>query len=105
MNESGQEGFIAIETKYSENLGTNVALDSYSIILAPADHPSTGKEVDSLRKELCEEYKHKIDSISLEDFVGKILKNCPEEYKDVFERFRDRYLAFGKLLRHGYNKD
>ncbi|MBR5563602.1 MAG: hypothetical protein IKW11_05180 [Bacteroidales bacterium] len=81
MNESGQEGFIAIETKYSENLGTNVALDSYSIILAPADHPSTGKEVDSLRKELC------------------------EEYKDVFERFRDRYLAFGKLLRHGYNKD
>lgn len=57
VNESGQEGFIAIETKYSENLGTNVALDSYSIILAPADHPSTGKEVDSLRKELCEEYK------------------------------------------------
>lgn len=160
VNESGQEGFIAIETKYSENLGTNVALekgtnkpriksletvrqlkcfkpdiedritegqlkltqiyrnfllsesygskygvDSYSIILAPADHPSTGKEVDSLRKELREEYKHKIDSISLEDFVGKILKNCPEEYKDAFERFRDRYLAFGTLLRHGYNKD
>ncbi len=160
VNESGQEGFIAIETKYSENLGTNVALekgtnkpriksletvrqlkcfkpdiedritegqlkltqiyrnfllsesygskyglDSYSIILAPADHPSTRKEVDSLRKELRKEYKHKIDSISLEDFVGKILKNCPEEYKDVFERFRDRYLAFGKLLRHGYNKD
>ena len=149
----GQKGFIAIETKYSENLGTNVALekgtnkpraksletvkqlkcfepdiedritkgqlkltqiyrnfllsesygsryglDSYSIILAPADHPSTGKEVDSLRDELREEYKNKIGSISLEDFVERIIKNCPEEYKDVFERFRDRYLAFDKLM-------
>ena len=150
---SGQKGFIAIETKYSENLGTNVALekgtnkpraksletvrqlkcfepdiedritkghlkltqiyrnfllsesygsryglDSYSIILAPADHPSTGKEVDSLRNELREEYKNKIGSISLEDFVERIIKNCPEEYKDVFERFIDRYLAFDKLM-------
>lgn len=115
MNESGMEGFIAIETKYSENLGTNVALekgtnkpraksmetvrqlkcfepdiekritegqlkltqtyrnfllsesygnryglDSYSIILAPARHPSTRKEVDSLRNELREQYKSKI---------------------------------------------
>lgn len=152
MNESGKKSFIAIETKYSENLGTNVALekgtnkpraksletvrqlkcfepyiedritegqlkltqiyrnfllsesygskyrlDSYSIILAPADHPSTEKEVDSLRKELREEYKHKIDSISLEDFVARLLTNCPEEYKDVFERFEDRYLEFNKL--------
>ena len=150
---SGQKGFIAIETKYSENLGTNVALekgtnkpraksletvrqlkcfepdiedritkgqlkltqiyrnfllsesygsryglDSYSIILAPADHPSTGKEVDSLRDELREEYKNKIGSISLEDFVERIIKNCPEEYTNVFERFRDRYLAFDKLM-------
>ena len=149
---SGQEGFIAIETKYSENLGTNVALekgtnkprlksletvrqlkcfepdiegritegqirltqiyrnfllsesygsryglDSYSIILAPARHPSTGKEVDSLRKELREEYKNKIDSISLEDFVERILTNCPEEYKEIFKRFIDRYLRFDKL--------
>lgn len=153
VDDSGQKGFIAIETKYSENLGTNVALekgtnkpraksletvrrlkcfkpdieeritegqlkltqiyrnfllsesygsryglDSYSIILAPARHPSTGKEIDSLRKELREEYKNKIGSISLEDFVGRIIKHCPEEYKDVFERFRDRYLAFDKLM-------
>lgn len=152
MNESGKECFIAIETKYSENLGTNVALekgtnrpraknletvrqlkcfepdiegritdgqlkltqiyrnfllsesygnryglDSYSIIIAPARHPSTGKEVDSLRNELRKEYKSKIDSISLEDFVEKLLLNCPKEYKDVFERFRDRYLGFDKL--------
>ncbi|MBQ8420769.1 MAG: hypothetical protein IJX11_00710 [Bacteroidales bacterium] len=124
VNGSDKEGFIGIETKYSENLGTNVALekgtnkpraksletvrrlqcfkpdieeritegqirltqiyrnfllsesyagkyglDSYSIIMAPARHPSTGKEVDSLRNELREEYKNKINSISLEDFV------------------------------------
>lgn len=152
VDDSGKKGFIAIETKYSENLGTNVALekgtnkpraksletvrrlkcfkpdiegritegqirltqiyrnfllsesygsryglDSYSIILAPARHPSTGKEVDSLRKELREEYKNKIDSISLEDFILRILTNCPEEYKEIFKRFIDRYLRFDKL--------
>ena len=152
VDESGHNAFIAIETKYSENLGTNVALergtnrprakslkavrelkcfepdieerinagkirltqiyrnfllsesygakygmDSYSIILAPARHPSTGKEVNSLRDGLREEHKHKIDSISLEDFVGRILACCPEEHKGPFEKFRDRYLAFEKL--------
>ena len=152
VNGSDKEGFIGIETKYSENLGTNVALekgtnkpraksletvrrlkcfkpdieerisqgqirltqiyrnfllsesyaskyglDSYSIILAPARHPSTGKEVDSLRNELREENKNKIDSISLEDFVERILMKCPEDYKEVFKRFRDRYLRFDKL--------
>ncbi len=152
VDDSDQEGFIAIETKYSENLGTNVALekgtnkpraksleavrqlkcfepdieeritegrlkltqiyrnfllsesygsryglDSYSIIIAPARHPTTGKEVDSLRNELRKESKHKIDSISLEKFVERLLTNCPEEYKEVFKRFRDRYLGFDKL--------
>ena len=52
---------------------------------------------DSLRKELREEYKNKIDSISLEDFVERILTNCPEEYKEIFKRFIDRYLGFDKL--------
>ena len=81
----------------SESYGSRYGLDSYSIILAPARHPSTGKEVDSLRKELREEYKNKIDSISLEDFVERILTNCPEEYKEIFKRFIDRYLGFDKL--------
>jgi hypothetical protein len=152
VNESGQESFIAIETKYSENLGTNIALekgtnrprsqslktvralncfkpdieeriiaghikltqiyrnfllsesygakygmDSYSIILAPARNLSTKKEVDSLRNELREEYMQKIDSLSLEDFVGKIIAHCPEEYLDAFEKFNERYLDFGKI--------
>ena len=152
LKEDGTEGFIAVETKYSENLGMNVALDkdtkktrarsleavrelkcfnpdveerindgrvkltqiyrnfllsetygakegleSYSIILAPKEHPSTNNEVASLTMELREEYKDKLREITLEDFVGKIIDKSPEEYRFVFEKFYDRYLNFGKL--------
>ena len=72
-------------------------MDSYSIILAPARNLSTKKEVDSLRNELREEYMQKIDSLSLEDFVGKIIAHCPEEYLNAFEKFNERYLDFGKI--------
>ena len=155
VDTDGQDGFIAIETKYSENLGTNVAYDrdengkkvpraksleavhilqcfsdevekdiingdtkltqiyrnfllserygleealqSYSIILSPQRHPSTVKEFNSLHNELREEYKHKIKSIDLEDFVDKIISVCSEVYKPIFERFYDRYLNWDKL--------
>ena len=86
-----------VRTGHSQEYVCGDRLDSYSIILAPAHHPSTTKEVESLKNELREEYKNKIDSLSLEDFVGRILENCPEEYKEVFEKFRDRYLNFNKL--------
>ena len=154
VDTDGRDGFIAIETKYSENLGTNVAYDrdengkkipraktieavkklqcfkpnieklivegekgltqiyrnfllsemygferlqSYSLILAPKEHPSTVEEFNSLYNELHEEYQQKIKSIDLEDFVNKIICACPEEYKSVFERFHDRYLNWDKL--------
>ena len=156
VDTNGKSGFIAVETKYSENLGTNAAydkdekgnkkpreqslkamrqlkcfnpdiemriiegkvkltqiyrnfllsetygkwktLESYSIILAPNDHPSTDNEVNSLLSELREEYKNnKIKKINLEDFVNAIIDYCPDEYRVVFERFYDRYLDFGKL--------
>ena len=157
VDTDGRGGFIAIETKYSENLGTNVAYDrdekgnkiprvksieavkklqcfkadvekmivegkkgltqiyrnfllsemygfnrlkSYSIILAPKKHPSTDKEFNLLYNELREEYQHKIKRIYLEDFVNKIISVCPEVYKDVFERFYDRYLNFDKLKKN-----
>lgn len=151
----GKKGFIAVETKYSENLGTNVAYDrdengkkipraqnlkavrelqcfnadveqsimkgdspltqiyrnfllsemyglkedlqSYSIILAPKEHPTTEKELESLTNGLRDEYKEKIRNIYLEDFVNAIIRNCPNKYRIVFERFYDRYLNFGKL--------
>ena len=157
-DEHGKNGFIAIETKYSENLGTNVAYDrdengnktprkqslkavqelncfksdvesriisggirltqiyrnfllsekygqyngvnSYSIILAPKAHPSTDNEFKSLYNELKEEYRTKINNIRLEDFVNAIIINCPDEYREVFERFYDRYLNFDKLKKN-----
>lgn len=155
VDTNGKEGFIAVETKYSENLGTNVAYDkdengkripraksieavrelqcfkpdveeqiiigkkgltqiyrnfllsevygfrkdlqSYSIILSPAKHPSTDGEFKSLYNELRDEYKDKIKKIDLEDFVNAIINNCPDKYRIVFEQFYDRYLNFGKL--------
>ncbi|MBR3883793.1 MAG: hypothetical protein IKJ31_03435 [Bacteroidaceae bacterium] len=157
-DEKGNDGFIAIETKYSENLGTNVAYDrdvngkkipraksieavmelqcfkpdveelmiigkkgltqiyrnfllsetygfkeglqSYSIILAPQKHPSTGKELKSLHNELRNEYKNKIKQVYLDDFVNAIILSCPDKYRIIFERFYDRYLNFGKLEKY-----
>ena len=155
VDTNGKEGFIAVETKYSENLGTNVAYDkdeygkkipraksieavrelkcfkpdveeqiiigkkgltqiyrnfllserygfkeglrSYSVILAPAMHPSTDGEFKSLYNELRDEYKDKIKNIYLEDFVKAIINNCPDKYRIDFERFYDRYLNWSKL--------
>ena len=155
VDANGKKGFIAVETKYSENLGMNVAYDkdengkkipraksieavrelkcfrpdveeqiiigekgltqiyrnfllsevygfrndlqSYSIVLSPANHPSTDDEFKSLYNELRDEYKDKIKNIYMEDFVNAIINNCPEKYRVVFERFYDRYLNWSKL--------
>ena len=133
VDTDGRDGFIAIETKYSENLGTNVAYDrdengkkipraktieavkklqcfkpnieklivegekgltqiyrnfllsemygferlqSYSLILAPKEHPSTVEEFNSLYNELHEEYQQKIKSIQQQSsLVIKIFFN------------------------------
>ena len=155
---AGKRGFIAVETKYSENLGTNVAYDrddngnkiprrqtlkaveelcrfmpdveqrimkgdtpltqiyrnfllsemygykegllSYSIILAPKNHPTTINELKSLTAGLRDEYKERVKSMNLEDFVDAIIHNCPDKYRVVFERFYDRYLNLAKLDRY-----
>jgi hypothetical protein len=144
-DKDGGEHLIAIETKYTDSLGTNKAKDdtlkiqfaiesglfipegithiktnctqiyrnflltekfrvvnglkdSYSIILAPENHPSTDKEIASLNVYLKEEYKDlKLNKFSLESFVEKLKENCPVEYMDWLEWFEDRYLSFGKL--------
>lgn len=151
----GNKGFIAIETKYSENLGTNVAYDtdengrkiprqqsikavnmlkcfepdverdiingeieltqiyrnfllsemygheegllSYSIILAPEEHPSTERELESLTKGLRDEYKKKVVKLDLEKFVSKLIANSLPEYKSTFSKFYDRYLNRKKI--------
>lgn len=135
---------IAIETKYTDSLGTNKARDnkrklefaiesglftveginhikngctqiyrnflltesyrfienfhdSYSIILAPKNHPTTEKEIESLKKYLKEEYHYKLKKYSLEDFISIIKTNSPMEFRQWAEHFHSRYLDFNKL--------
>lgn len=141
----GIPSFIAIETKYSENLGVNEASrkgkgketitslgifrteikerienkevnltqiyrnfllsetyginqnkKAYSIVLAPQEHPTTGDEVNSLKNELKEEYRYKISSVNLEDFVLKLIEKSQGKYQATFRAFYDRYLNFEK---------
>lgn len=147
VDSSGRESFIAIETKYSENLGTNEAsrrgrararevirtlgcfrpeveeriesgqvrltqiyrnfllsevhgrdidAEAYSLILSPAEHPSTVRECASLTGELRPAYRFKLRSMSLEDFVRGLINASPEPYATTFERFNDRYLNLKK---------
>jgi hypothetical protein len=73
------------------------AHECYSIVLSPKDHPTTEEEVKSLQQELKPEYQYKIQAVSLEDFVERILKVCPSEESRPFIRFKNRYLNFEKL--------
>ncbi|MBQ7772977.1 MAG: hypothetical protein IJ383_02760 [Bacteroidales bacterium] len=158
IGEDGKEGFIAIETKYSENLGSNTAsfmklsgekyeekrkryfekmhdlelflpdiesklrnndkevkltqlyrnfilsetygkigkkdriLISNSVVLAPAGHPSTEIEIETLQSQLLPHAKDKIRKVILEDFVDSLIEETGGEYKKVFEKFKKRYL-------------
>ena len=69
----------------------------YSVILAPAQHPTTLAEVNSLKDELKPEYQHKITSVTLEDFIEKTLEFCPQNEKAPFIYFKNRYLDFSKI--------
>lgn len=144
-DKAGGEYIIAIETKYTDSLGTNIARDntlkiqfavesglfteegitqiktnctqisrnflltekfrevnglrdSYSIILAPKDHPTTDKEVDSLKQYLKPEYKDlKLRKVSLESFIEVLIEYCPVEKMDWLNWFDDRYLGFERV--------
>ena len=80
----------------SECYGLYIDAESFSIVLAPRDHTSTDKEVKSLSDELREEYRRKIQPVTLEDFVVALISNSDGEYKAVFQKFYDRYLNFAK---------
>jgi hypothetical protein len=143
-DKDGGEYIIAIETKYTDSLGTNKAKnnlakisfaiesglftqegisqiktnctqiyrnflltekfrvakdlkDSYSIVLAPKDHPSTNEEIKSLKQYLKNEYSYKLTDYKLEDFVNALKLNCPVDYLGWLNWFDDRYLNFEKL--------
>lgn len=72
--------------------------DSYSVILSPKEHPSTEREIRSVTAYLKPEYVYKLSSVTLEDFVEVLLQYFPDDYARVFERFRRRYLEFGKIV-------
>lgn len=141
IDTDGKQSFIAIETKYTDVLGTNTGSEKalykewikrlgvfkpkteeallngvkpvsqiyrnflltecygvmekagryYSVVLSPAQHPTTKEEVASLRDELKPEYQYKVSSVSLEDFIEKTLIVCPTEEKEPFVYFFNRY--------------
>jgi hypothetical protein len=68
--------------------------DSFSVVLAPKDNPSTFKEITSLRKNLKSEYKYKIRAYTLEDLMDDLHERCPCEFLDWIGRFKERYLNF-----------
>ncbi|MBK9733199.1 MAG: hypothetical protein IPO83_18245 [Chitinophagaceae bacterium] len=72
-------------------------INSYSIILAPKDHPSTQREIDSLKKFLKPQFQYKIEKSDLELFIETLSLNCPDEFKEWLSEFNDRYLNFGPL--------
>ena len=141
VDTDGKQSFIAIETKYTDVLGTNTGSEKaryiewikrlgvfkpeteeallngtkpvsqiyrnflltesygimekagryYSVVLSPAQHPTTKEEVASLRDELKLEYQYKVSSVSLEDFIEKALIVCPTEEREPFVYFFNRY--------------
>ncbi len=70
--------------------------DSYSIIMAPAEHPTTEIEIASLQKNLLPEFHYKLQKYSLEDFVESLKSDCPKEFQEWLNWFYDRYLDFNK---------
>lgn len=148
-DKDGGEHIIAIETKYTDSLGTNTSSDkvfdkqidilrnlilftpeaidkltereipisqiyrnfiltekyrqvhglkdSYSIILAPKNHPSTVGEIRSLKQYLKNEVSYKLTDYKLEDFVSALISYCPVEYLGWLNWFNDRYLNFDRL--------
>lgn len=70
--------------------------ESYSIVLAPADHPTTESEIASLHENLLPEFQYKLQKLSLEDFVKSLKDYCPHDFQNWLNWFYDRYLDFNK---------
>lgn len=74
----------------------NGLYDSYSIILAPEEHPTTECEIASLHENLKPEFQYKLQKYALEDFIESLKPNCPEEFNSWLTWFYSRYLDFTK---------
>lgn len=71
--------------------------NSYSVVFAPKDHPSTEREIKSVTKYLKPEYSYKLRAVTLEEFVDALIQTLPEYYAQVYGRFKERYLNFEKV--------
>ena len=56
----------------------------------------TEEEIKSVTEYLKLEYAYKLSAVTLEDFVDAMIQYLPEYYAQVYERFKSRYLEFGK---------
>ncbi|WP_287680130.1 hypothetical protein [Bacteroides sp.] len=72
--------------------------DSFSVVLSPKDHLSTGEEIRLVTKYLKPEYAYKLSAVSLEDFVDAMIQYLPKYYAWIYERFKARYLDFDKVV-------
>lgn len=72
--------------------------DSWSVILAPKDNPTTEKEIQTINNMLLPEFRDKkIFKYQLEDFIQVIKEQVPKEYTPWVNWFQDRYLDFIKI--------
>lgn len=67
------------------------------MVFSPKEHPSTEEEISSVTKYLKTEYEYKLSAVTLEDFLDAMIQYLPEYYAQIYERFRGRYLEFGKV--------
>lgn len=70
--------------------------DSYSIIMSPAEHPTTDIEIRGLHENLKPEYHYKLRKYTLEDFAKALKSDCPMDFLPWLSWFRERYLDFEK---------
>jgi hypothetical protein len=72
--------------------------NSYNVILAPTQHPSTESEINAIKKYFSEQCpKDKLIKYDLESFTKTIEESAPTELKQWLTWFRNRYLMFNQV--------
>jgi hypothetical protein len=69
-------------------------------VLAPRDHPTTAREVASLRDELVESFAARVMAVSLEQVVAAFIDNAPADLRPLYKTFHYRYLDFSRLNKY-----
>jgi hypothetical protein len=71
---------------------------SWSVILSPEDEPYSNNEIDNFRKLLMPDYHNKLKRVYLENFTDHCINGASDKYKQIFKDFKERYLAFDKVI-------